>query len=122
MQDAEREGAAVAELLALLDEEPPEGGGWRTWGLVRGGAWLALGSVGGSNRAGTSGISLTGVHPQERGQGLGAALHAELLRRAAAAGHTTHGGITGADNAAMRAVYRRSGCALAGRQLYFGLA
>lgn len=122
LPETEREDAAVGELLALLNEEPPEGEGWRTWGLVRGGVWLALGSVGGSNRAGTSSISLTGVHPQERGQGLGAALHAELLRRAAAAGHTTHAGITGADNAAMRAVYRRSGCAQVGRQLYFSLS
>lgn len=92
------------------------------WVLVAlpgaGGQPAALGALGPANRPGWAGLDLIGVREDQRGRGHGTRLHAHLLARAAER-FAHHGGITAANNVAMRRIFERNGCELRGQQLYF---
>lgn len=109
----------VAALLAELgqaDWQPPAG--WQVVVLPGAdGQPAALGGVGPRDHAPTINISLIGVRPDQRGQGLGQRLHAHLLARAAEL-HDRHMGGTEASNAAMIRIFEANGSRLMARQLY----
>ena len=110
----------IAALLQELGQGDWEAGeDWQVVALMsESGAPVALGAVGPMNRPDYCNINMIGVRESERGQGLGTRLHAHLLARAAER-FTHHAGGTEANNAAMRRIFERNGCALRGEQLYF---
>ncbi|GGL13890.1 GNAT family N-acetyltransferase [Deinococcus radiotolerans] len=78
---------------------------------------LALGAYGPA-KPGYGGVDMIGVHPQARGQGLGTRLNAHLLARLAER-FTQHGGLTSADNHAMRRILQKNGSRHTATQMYF---
>jgi len=92
--------------------------GWNLFGLPGADGVLAALAACGPARPGTGGIDLIGVHPAQRGQGLGKRLHGHLLTHLAAQ-FPEHGGITGADNHPMRRVFAGGGSQHTHTQLYF---
>jgi hypothetical protein len=64
-------------------------------------------------------VDFIGLLPEQRGRGLGAAIHAATLRELAASGLTRYRDATHADNLAMQRVFFKHGCQLTGFLVYF---
>lgn len=111
----------VAALLTTLGR--PDEEGREDWTLVAlrreadEDTFVALGAYGPS-RPGYGGADMIGVHPTMRGKGLGTRLHAHLLSRLARE-FARHGGLTSADNRAMRRIFEKNGSRPTVTQMYF---
>lgn len=116
----------LQHFLQQLDPTIPQfsGGLMEGWTLVAlyeeanaGAPILALGAYGPS-KPGYGGVDMIGVHPAKRGRGLGTQLHAHLLSRLAP-DFARHGGLTSANNHAMRRIFEKNGSRHTATQLYF---
>lgn len=111
----------VAALLMTLGR--PDEEGREDWTLVAlrreadEDTFVALGAYGPS-RPGYGGADMIGVHPTMRGKGLGTRLHAHLLSRLAR-DFAIHGGLTSADNRAMRRIFEKNSSRPTVTQMYF---
>ncbi|GHF47581.1 ribosomal protein S18 acetylase RimI-like enzyme [Deinococcus metalli] len=117
--------AEIQSLLAALGRSAlghAEGHrrGWTLVALAAGAddaAPVALGAYGPA-KPGYGGVDMIGVRPDRRGLGLGTRLHRHLLARLSD-DHDRHGGVTAADNHAMRRIFEKSGSVHTGTQQYF---
>lgn len=91
--------------------------GWTVVALEDDGMPVALGAYGPA-KPGYGGVDMIGVRPERRGHGLGTRLHRHLLARLGA-DHARHGGMTSADNHAMRRIFDKDGSVHVGTQRYF---
>lgn len=114
-----------AFLQALGQTAQQFSGGFREgWTVValRGGQGkqtpiLALGAYG-PGKPGYGAVDMIGVHPDARGTGVGTRLHAHLLARLSP-DFARHGGLTSADNHAMRRIFEKNGSCHTATQMYF---